>query len=77
MPSISSELFAEKILSLKNLTKNENEDEFGFYVATRKKKNNSRGGNKQVTKKFLKTQQYNRGRTGEIMGAGDKKFKSC
>lgn len=69
LPSISSELFAEKILSLKNLTKNENEDEFGFYVATRKKKNNSRGGNKQVTKKFLKTQQYNRGRTGEIMGA--------
>jgi pre-60S factor REI1 len=67
LPSISSELFAEKIISLKNMAKNENEDEYGFYVATRKKKKNS-NGDKQVTKKFLKSQQ-NRGRAAEIVSA--------
>ncbi|RCK63314.1 Cytoplasmic 60S subunit biogenesis factor REH1 [Candida viswanathii] len=66
LPSISSELFAEKIISLKNMAKNENEDEYGFYVATRKKKNSN--GDKQVTKKFLKSQQ-NRGRAAEIVSA--------
>ncbi|RCK66312.1 Cytoplasmic 60S subunit biogenesis factor REH1 [Candida viswanathii] len=67
LPSISSELFAEKIISLKNMAKNENEDEYGFYVATRKKKKNS-NGDRQVTKKFLKSQQ-SRGRAAEIVSA--------
>ncbi|KAI5969581.1 REH1 [Candida margitis] len=44
LPSISSETFAEKILSskLRKHDEQDNEDEYGFYVATRKKKNNSR-----------------------------------
>lgn len=61
LPSISAGVFAEKILSLKHLAKNENEDEYGFYVATRKKKN----GERQLTKKFLKSQK-NRGRAEEV-----------
>lgn len=69
LPSISSELFAEKILNQKNLSRNENEDEYGFYVATRKKKNkNNSGSGKQLTKKFLKSQQVNnRGRPTDIV----------
>ena len=43
-------------------SENENEDEYGFYVATRKKKTN---GERQLTKKFLKSQK-NRGRTEEV-----------
>lgn len=44
LPSISSETFAEKILSskLRNSNDQDHEDEYGFYVATRKRKNNSR-----------------------------------
>lgn len=62
LPSITAGVFAEKILTLKHLAKNENEDEYGFYVATRKKKTN---GERQLTKKFLKSQK-NRGRTEEV-----------
>ncbi|EMG48113.1 REH1 Cytoplasmic 60S subunit biogenesis factor REH1 [Candida maltosa Xu316] len=65
LPSITSEVFAEKIINSKHVTKNENEDEYGFYIATRKKKNNH--GERQVTKKFLKSQK-NRGRREEILG---------
>ncbi|KAI5962598.1 REH1 [Candida pseudojiufengensis] len=52
LPSISSELFAEKILSskFKSDFKSENEDEYGFYIATRKKKNNSRKQNLQISR---------------------------
>ncbi|KAG5418423.1 REH1 [Candida metapsilosis] len=44
LPPITSETFAEKILSskLRNRDEQDHEDEYGFYVATRKKKNNSK-----------------------------------
>lgn len=50
LPSISSETFAEKILSskLRNHDDQDHEDEYGFYVATRKRKNNSRKQNKNA-----------------------------
>ncbi|RLV92388.1 Cytoplasmic 60S subunit biogenesis factor REH1 [Spathaspora sp. JA1] len=61
LPSISSEIFAEKILNsgqYKYENRHENEDEFGFYVASRKRKSNGR----QITKKSLKSQQRRTGR---------------
>ncbi|KAG7660960.1 REH1 [[Candida] subhashii] len=62
LPSISSDTFAEKILHSRQFelgggsgdSRGENEDEYGFYVATRKKK--LHGGQRQLTKKFLKLQ---------------------
>ncbi|CAI5756126.1 unnamed protein product [Candida verbasci] len=57
LPSISSEVFAEKFLQSKLNNTNENEDEYGFYIAKRKKKNNS---NKNLRKHVLTNQ--NRGR---------------
>lgn len=55
LPSIASEVFAEKVLSQKQFLEEggaeENEDEYGFYVHHRKS-----SGNKQLTKKFMKRQ---------------------
>ncbi|KAI5957093.1 REH1 [Candida jiufengensis] len=64
LPSISSDVFAEKILSskLRSDNRNENEDEYGFYVATRKKKNNS---NKQNLKNGYSIRNNSRGRSIE------------
>lgn len=53
LPSISSEMFAEKVLSQTNQSDEEDEeDEYGFYINRRK----SSKGSKQLTKKFLKQQ---------------------
>ena len=52
LPSISSEMFAEKVLSQQNQSDEDEEDEFGFHINHRK----SSKGSKQLTKKFLKKQ---------------------
>ncbi|KAI5952136.1 REH1 [Candida theae] len=56
LPPISSETFAEKILSSKYRNHDEerdHEDEYGFYVATRKKKNNTRKQSKTTLKSMF------------------------
>lgn len=61
LPSITSDVFAEKILSQKHYTPDErpmNEDEYGFFVHSRR----SGPGLPQVTKKMLKKMRHkNRG----------------
>lgn len=53
LPSISSELFAEKVLLQQNESdEEEDEDEYGFHINRRKPSK----GSKQLTKKFLKKQ---------------------
>mmetsp|Transcript_6091 Transcript_6091/g.6021 ORF Transcript_6091/g.6021 Transcript_6091/m.6021 type:complete len:439 (+) Transcript_6091:29-1345(+) len=53
LPSISSEMFAEKVLSQQNQSDEEDEeDEYGFHINHRK----SSKGSKQLTKKYLKKQ---------------------
>lgn len=51
LPSISSDVFAEKVLELQKLDHDEDEDEYGFHVNSRKHR-----GEKQLTKKDLKQQ---------------------
>ncbi|EGW33872.1 uncharacterized protein SPAPADRAFT_59247 [Spathaspora passalidarum NRRL Y-27907] len=62
LPSISSEVFAEKILNsgqYKYENGRENEDEYGFYVANRKRRSTN---GRQITKKSLKSQSRRIGR---------------
>ncbi|KAG7194356.1 uncharacterized protein KQ657_004568 [Scheffersomyces spartinae] len=57
LPSISSELFAEKVLIARENENNIlNEDEFGFYVPQRRRHNSS-GDGVQLSKKYLKRQE--------------------
>lgn len=61
LPSISSDVFAEKILQLQKGQEESNEDEYGFHVYHRKPSASTR----QLTKKILR-QQEKRGRLSEL-----------
>ncbi|KAK6203059.1 C2H2 type zinc-finger-domain-containing protein [Scheffersomyces amazonensis] len=72
LPSISSEVFAEKILNSKQNEDGYNEseeDEYGFYVHRRKVKQLS--DNAQITKKLLKHHEKVRGRKHEQIILGN------
>ncbi|KAK6463418.1 C2H2 type zinc-finger-domain-containing protein [Scheffersomyces coipomensis] len=68
LPSISSEMFAEKILNSKQLYdvghNDSDEDEYGFHVNKRKSKPSE---NRQLTKKFIKRHE----RLGKLRGRRD------
>ncbi|KAK6453755.1 C2H2 type zinc-finger-domain-containing protein [Scheffersomyces xylosifermentans] len=71
LPSISSEVFAEKILTSQQSGENTgpDEDEYGFFIAKRKAKINGHG--KQLTKKLLKKQR----KLAEIRGRAEENPK--
>lgn len=55
LPSITSDVFAEKILNQQTSQEPAEEDEYGFYVARRRTK--ATGNGRQITKKLIKQQQ--------------------
>lgn len=61
LPSISSDVFAEKILLLQKVQEESNEDEYGFHIYHRKRSTST----KQLSKKMLR-QQEKRGRLSDL-----------
>lgn len=71
LPSISSEMFAEKILIALQHEKNVlNEDEYGFYVPQRRR-NQGNGEGVQLTKKFLRRQERLHARESQSPNSND------
>ena len=81
LPSISSSLYAEKVLSghLKTDEYNENEDENGFYVTKRKQKQNTRAfqvnGSKSRQVLSLRVEEAGRGRQKTLVSPGQREVQ--